>query len=361
LARAVAGEVAVAIQLLGEDPQQALESGELNLAEAVLWFDISFQPAGILPDEPPASDNSFLDRKLSDALERRLVYPFQIDTLSLSDLVAMKVQLPDGVMEVRVSRKRLFGSTTYIFVTWMVGSSIVLFVVATFFMRNQVRPIRRLAKAADHFGRGIDVPDFKPAGAAEVRLAASAFLQMRERIRRQIEQRTVMLAGVSHDLRTPLTRMKLQLAMAHESPEITSLASDVIEMEHMVEGYLAFAAGEGAEDPKTMFLSKLLGRRCLTNLLSNALRYGSQVQVRADLREKSLEITIDDDGPGIPAERRADAFKPFYRLDESRNPKTGGTGLGLAIARDVVRGHGGDLTLEDSPLGGLRARLRLPI
>ena len=391
LAQAIAGEVAVAIQLLGDDPQQALESGELNLAEAVLWFDISFQPTGILPDEPPTSDNSFLDRKLTTALERRLVYPFQIDTLSLSDLVAIMVQLPGGVMEVRVARKRLFGSTTYIFVTWMVGSSIVLFVVATFFMRNQVRPIRRLAKAAENFGRGIDVPDFKPEGAAEVQLAAAAFLQMRERIRRQIEQRTVMLAGVSHDLRTPLTRMKLQLAMAQQNPEVTSLASDVIEMEHMVEGYLAFAAGEGAEDPKSMYLSKLLGgvidqmaqngakidllvgkdvevtlrpaamRRCLTNLLSNALRYGSQVQVRADLRDKSLEITIDDDGPGIPAERRADAFKPFYRLDESRNPTTGGTGLGLAIARDVVRGHGGDLTLEDSPLGGLRARLRLPV
>jgi len=185
--------------------------------------------------------------------------------------------------------------------------------------------------------------------------------------------------------------VSVKLAMAQQNPEVTSLASDVIEMEHMVEGYLAVAAGEGAEDPKSMFLSKPLGgvidqmaqngakidlllgevakvtlrpaamRRCLTNLLSNALRYGSQVQVRADLRDKSLEITVDDDGPGIPAERRADAFKPFYRFDESRNPKTGGSGLGLAIARDVVRDHGADLTLEDSPLGGLRARLRLPV
>jgi two-component system osmolarity sensor histidine kinase EnvZ len=258
-------------------------------------------------------------------------------------------------------------------------------------MRNQVRPIRRLAKAAESFGRGIDVPGFKPQGAAEVRLAARAFLQMRERIRRQIDQRTIMLAGVSHDLRTPLTRMKLQLAMAGKDPEVANLASDVIEMERMVEGYLAFAAGEGEEEPKTLLLSKLLNsiveqvpkngaridlrldddpeitlrpaamRRCLTNLLSNALRYGSEVHVRTKVRQKRAEIIIDDDGPGIPADRREDVFRPFYRLDESRNPSTGGTGLGMTIARDVVRGHGGELTLEDSPTGGLRARIRLPL
>ena len=196
---------------------------------------------------------------------------------------------------------------------------------------------------------------------------------------------------MSHDLRTPLTRMKLQLAMAGEDPEVANLASDVIEMERMVEGYLAFAAGEGEEEPKTLMLSSLLTgiveqvtkngaridlymdddpeitlrpaamRRCLTNLLSNALHYGTQVQVRTKVRKKRAEIVIDDDGPGIPAERREDVFRPFYRLDESRNPSTGGTGLGMTIARDVVRGHGGELTLEDSPAGGLRARIRLPL
>jgi two-component system osmolarity sensor histidine kinase EnvZ len=391
LAQAIAGEVAVVIQLLGEAPAASLSSGQLDLAESVLQFDIAFENGGLLPDQAPPSDDSVLDTKLTRALARRLAYPFQIDSVSSERLVWVWVQLPGGVMSVRLPRSRLFSDTTYIFIAWMVGSSVVLFAVATFFMRNQVRPIRRLAKAAESFGRGIDVPGFKPQGAAEVRLAARAFLQMRERIRRQIDQRTIMLAGVSHDLRTPLTRMKLQLAMASEDPEVANLASDVIEMERMVEGYLAFAAGEGEEEPKTLLLSKLLNsiveqvpkngarvdlrldddpeitlrpaamRRCLTNLLANAQRYGSQVHVRTKVRQKRAEIIIDDDGPGIPADRREDVFRPFYRLDESRNPSTGGTGLGMTIARDVVRGHGGELTLEDSPTGGLRARIRLPL
>ncbi len=391
LSRAIAGEVAVIIQLVGEDPEQALESGELELVKGVFWFEITFEPGGMLPHQSPASHSSLLDLKLKTALQKRSIYPFRIDTLSLGDVVSIQVQLADGVMEVRVPRKRLVGSTTYILFIWVVGSSLVLFVFATYFMRNQVKPIRRLAEAAKNFGCGIDDPEFEPAGAAEVRLAATSFLQMRDRIRRQIEQRTFMLAGVSHDLRTPLTRMKLQLAMAREIPEVANLASDVIEMEQMVEGYLAFAASEDREDPKSVLLSKFLGsvveqmshngakidlqlgedvevmlrpaamRRCLANLLSNALRHSARVEVRAHVVNKSLEITIDDDGPGIPADRRADAFKPFYRLDKSRNPKTGGTGLGLTIARDVVRGHGGDLTLADSPLGGLRARICVPI
>ena len=391
LAQAIAGEVTVIIQLLGEDPGAALSSGQLKLAEVVLQFGIDFESGGLLSEEAPPTDNSVLDRKLTNALHLRLGYPFQIDSVSSDDLVWIWVQLPSGILAVRVPRSRLFSDTTYIFIAWMVGSSVVLFAVATFFMRNQVRPIRRLAKAAESFGRGIDVPGFKPQGAEEVRLAARSFLQMRERIRRQIDQRTIMLAGVSHDLRTPLTRMKLQLAMAGEDPEVANLASDVIEMERMVEGYLAFAAGEGEEEPKTLMLSGLLTgiieqvtkngaridlrmdddpeitlrpaamRRCLTNLLSNALHYGSQVRVRTKVRKKRAEIIIDDDGPGIPAERREDVFRPFYRLDESRNPSTGGTGLGMTIARDVVRGHGGELTLEDSPMGGLRARVRLPL
>ncbi len=391
LARAIAGEVAVVIQLLDDVPEVALSSGQLDLAETVLQFDIAFEAAARLPEQPPPPDNSVLAGKLSHALDQRLVYPFQIDTASSDDMVWIWVELPGGVMTVRVPRSRLFSDTTYLFIAWMVGSSIVLFAVATFFMRNQVRPIRRLAKAAESFGRGIDVPDFKPQGAAEVRRAARSFLQMRERIRRQIDQRTIMLAGVSHDLRTPLTRMKLQLAITDPNSDVANLASDVLEMERMVEGYLAFAAGEGEEEPQPIRLSKLLTgiidqvskngakidlrvdddpeitlrpaamSRCLTNLLVNALRYGSEVHVRAKVRRQRAEIIIDDDGPGIPAERREDVFRPFYRLDESRNPSTGGTGLGMTIARDVVRGHGGELTLEESPAGGLRARIRLPL
>jgi two-component system osmolarity sensor histidine kinase EnvZ len=258
-------------------------------------------------------------------------------------------------------------------------------------MRNQVKPIRRLALAADDFGKGRDMSSFKPEGATEVRLAAQAFLIMRERILRHIGQRTDMLAGVSHDLRTPLTRMRLQLEMLDDPDGAQEMKTDIAEMEHMLEGYLAFARGEGAEEPTTTDLTALLNeatalarrkggildlhtegqltaslrpnafKRCLTNLIDNAIRYGDHVSVRAGPRGDAIEITIDDDGPGISEDERDNVFKPFYRIEGSRNPETGGVGLGLTISRDVIRGHGGDIALSTSPNGGLRARLRLPL
>ncbi|MBC7134223.1 MAG: HAMP domain-containing protein, partial [Oceanibaculum nanhaiense] len=281
--------------------------------------------------------------------------------------------------------------TTYVFLMWMVGSSLILFAVAVVFMRNQIRPIRRLAAAADSFGKGSDAPGFKPEGAAEVRLAASAFIRMRDRIQRQISQRTEMLAGVSHDLRTPLTRMRLQLAMMAGGEDAEALRQDIAEMEQMLEGYLAFARGEGTEQAQPIDLARLLrevtndarhsGRRivlraeepltvtlrpnafkrALTNLVQNACRYGKSVEVAARLAHGQLEVTINDDGPGIPPEKRADVFKPFFRLEASRNPMTGGVGLGLTIARDIVLGHGGELVLGDAPQGGLRATVLIPV
>jgi len=392
LSQGLAGDIAMLINVLGDDPDAARDSGRLDRVARTLWLDdVRWQMGETLPAYDPGPSFSILDHKLRDALNERLIYPYRIDTESLAEQVQIKIGLPDRVLEILVARKRLFSSTTYIFIMWMVGSSIVLFAVATLFMRNQVRPIRRLAHAAESFGKGRDVPDFKPEGATEVRQAAAAFLQMRERIKRSIAQRTEMLAGVSHDLRTPLTRMKLQLAMLGKNPEAASLASDVSEMERMVEGYLAFARGEGTEQPRPTDLSDMLRdvaaqmsfdgrpvdlhveehlmlslrpeslRRCLSNLIGNAQRYGKHVAIRAGQRGRGVEITIDDDGPGIPADKREEVFKPFYRLDQSRNPETGGTGLGLTIARDVLRNHGGDLTLEEAPGGGLRARLWLPV
>ena len=273
----------------------------------------------------------------------------------------------------------------------MVGTSLILFVVAMLFMRNQVRPIRRLAAAAESLGKGRDVPDFRPSGATEVRQAAAAFLEMRDRIKRQITQRTDLLSGVSHDLRTPLTRMKLQLAMLEDSSETDELKSDISEMEKMIEGYLAFARGEGGEVPSSVNLAALLRevvegarrngaaiefetkgeldvtvrpdafKRCLMNLIANAALYGDRLEIQATRRRDAIEITIDDNGPGIPEDLRKEVFRPFFRIDSSRNPETGGVGLGLTIARDVMHGHGGDITLADSPTGGLRAALRLPV
>ena len=391
LAQGIAGDVSAIIRIMGPQPDDATRLDAIKLAKTSMRLDMEFQPGVELSGDLEISQWSVLDRKLKKALRERIPYKFLIDTRSLEKLVGIDVQLPDGVLKVLVPRQRLFSSTTYIFIMWMVGSSIVLFGVATVFMRNQVRPIRRLALAADSFGKGRDVLGFKPEGAREVRQAAAAFLQMRARIKRQIRQRTEMLAGVSHDLRSPLTRMKLQLALLDDNSEAANLASDVEEMENMIEGYLAFARGEGTEDPEPTKLGSLLRdvvgqmkwkdraidlhieeevtlplrpeamRRCLANLIGNAQKYAKQVSISVGRRKNAIEIMIDDDGPGIPEERRVDVFKPFYRLDLSRSPDSAGTGLGLTIARDVVRSHGGDVILEDAPGGGLRARVWLPV
>jgi two-component system osmolarity sensor histidine kinase EnvZ len=258
-------------------------------------------------------------------------------------------------------------------------------------MRAQVRPVLRLASAAEAFGKGREMETFRPQGAREVRRAALAFIAMKTRIQRQIQQRTAMLAGVSHDLRTPLTRMRLELEMMREDDSVRALKDDIVEMERMLNGYLAFARGEGSEKPEPRDLALLIddavrqarrsgapvdyhaaGKltipvrphgflRCMTNLLENALRYGSRASVEARRKGGIIEILIDDDGPGIPEELREEVFKPFFRAEGSRNPETGGVGLGLSIARDLVRGHGGEIVLGDSPLGGLRVQIRLPV
>jgi two-component system osmolarity sensor histidine kinase EnvZ len=392
MANGVAGDIGMIMSMMRDDPRPEAYAHLFAIAKKAMQLDINFVPGAVLPADPAAlARQNLVDVRLSKALRSTVRQPFLIDTRSMEQLVEIHVQLPEGVLKVLAPRTRLFSSTTYVFILWMVGTALVLFALATIFMRNQVRPIRRLAAAAEEFGKGRDVPDFQLQGAAEVRQAAAAFNQMRERIRRQINQRTEMLAGVSHDLRTPLTRMKLELAMLGDGPETADLRADVDEMERMVGGYLAFARGEGTEQPVETNLSALLKdvvsnalregaaidlqtdeeivvplrpdafRRCLNNLIANAGRYAQSVTLKVLRRGGSIEILVDDDGPGIPESQREEVFKPFYRLESSRNPATGGIGLGLTIARDVVRGHGGDLLLDVSPQGGLRAKLRLPL
>jgi two-component system osmolarity sensor histidine kinase EnvZ len=299
--------------------------------------------------------------------------------------------MEDGVLTVTTLRERVTSTTTSIFIMWMAVISLILLGVAILFLRNQIRPIRNLAQVADAFGKGRDAPDFKAWGATEVRQAAHAFQDMRQRIQRHMAQRTEMLAGVSHDLRTPLTRMRLQLEMLPKNKGIEDLLSDVMEMEAMVEGYLAFARNQDTEVAIETDLPKFLEQvvdnarragahieldaesgilvplhpnaflRCMTNLVDNAQRHATHVAISAKRVGPMIEITVDDDGPGIPPDKRNEVFRPFRRLEESRNPETGGSGLGLAIARDVIRSHGGEITLTDAPIGGLRALLRLPV
>ncbi len=386
----LAGNIAVLVSGLGgfSDPQ--IRQWLLNDAASAMRLTAIFEPGAILPNEI-AQPNGSMHRALEQALKGHISKPFRIDTDSLAQFVLVDVQLADGVLRLTVSRKQIFSTTTYVFVLWMVGTSMILLGFATVFMRNQIRPVLRLATAAEAFGKGRDVPAFKPQGAKEVRQAAAAFIAMRQRIIRQISQRTALLSGVSHDLRTPLTRMKLQLEMMGKDDGIVALKEDVAEMERMLDGYLSFARGEGTEKPQFADLSVLLEesirqarrkggeiafrtesdlriavrpfafQRCITNLLDNALRYGRHVSVQAGRRRDHVEVIVDDDGPGIDEDHREDVFKPFFRLEESRNPMTGGIGLGLSIARDVVRSHGGDIVLGESPLGGLRARIWLPI
>ncbi|OSQ28759.1 ATPase [Thalassospira xiamenensis] len=391
LSRGLAGDIAFVIDYLGEYPDADHFEWLQHSARTRLQLDILFEPDEILERQITQPPFGLVSQELFNALNERLQRPFFFD-LDVDDRkLEIRVQLKDGVLSVVAPRKRLYSSTTYIFFMWIAGSALILYGVAVMFMRNQVRPIRRLAKAADQFGRGVEVDTFKPEGAAEVRLAASSFISMRDRIARHLSQRTALLAGVSHDLRTPLTRMKLELAMQGSLPGVDALKQDVVDMERMVDAYLAFARGEEGEKAVPTDIGKLITdqvgeslrdgqqidlhiadslemdlrpqsvRRCLANIMSNAGRYANNLSVRAGRRGQDYEIVFDDDGPGIPVDKREDVFKPFYRLEESRNQATGGVGLGMTIARDSARGHGGDVFLEDAPGGGLRVRLVLPI
>jgi two-component system osmolarity sensor histidine kinase EnvZ len=391
LAKGLAGDIGTIIESMRAFPGESERRLILSIAASRMELDTRFLPGAILPNQPKDAPSGLLERALAEAMDERVQRPYRIDTDSLEREVVIRIQLSDGLLEVFAPRKRLFSFTTHVFILWMIGTAMLLFGIATVFMRNQVRSVRKLAVAADRFGKGQDVADFKPEGAREVRQAAQAFNLMRSRIQRQIQQRTEMLAGVSHDLRTPLTRMKLQLAIMGEIDGRADLEEDISEMERMVEGYLAFARGEGSEQSEDTDLpglvDEVVGRfrrqgavidlhteggiamplrpdsmsRAIGNLIGNALRYGGHVWVRVGVRGEAAEVLVDDDGPGIPPDRREEVFKPFTRLETSRNPGTGGVGLGLTIARDIVRTHGGEVLLEDSPLGGLRARVRLPL
>ena len=327
-----------------------------------------------------------------EQLARRIHRPFALRYVEENEQLNILVPIQGSMLRIEAPKKRLASSTTLIFVGWMVGSALLLVLVAILFLRNQIRPIIQLANAAEKFGRGQEVEGFRPSGAAEVRQAARAFTQMRDRIKRQVESRTAMLAGISHDLRTPLTRMRLELEMLGDKEGVSELRKDVREMQKMVESYLAFASGEGSEEVDTLSLVELLNSaaepyqrrnsdvrlgqipdrsimvkpqamiRVMRNLIDNALRYGTHCKISVKLRRKKCLIMVDDNGPGIPQEKRESVFRAFTRLDESRNSETGGAGLGLTIVRDMVHSHGGEVSLKDVPdHSGLRVIITLPL
>jgi two-component system osmolarity sensor histidine kinase EnvZ len=332
-----------------------------------------------------------IDETLKDVVRR----PMALDLVNFRKYASARIVTAKGILRVLIPRSRMNPSNPHQLFIWTTAAAVLLTVVAVIFMRNQIRPINELARAAAAFGRGKTVP-FRPSGAVEVRSAGAAFVNMRTRLERQIEQRTLMLSGVSHDLRTPLTRMKLALAVAEDTPEIREFGRDVDEMGHMLDAFLNFARGEGGEIPEPADPTELAGeiaadarrkgieltlysqietpdepsfemrrlalKRCLTNLVDNAASYSARVSLSTRMTRRFLEFSVEDDGPGIPEDKRETVLRPFTRLDEARNQNVAsGVGLGLSIAQDIARAHGGSLQLDDSPrLGGLKATVLLP-
>ena len=391
MSKNLAKDVGLLIDELGNEPSK--DQRALSAIRARQYFDIIFywldgcilQPNQIIESE---------FKNFRNSLQARIKEPFYLSTLENSRQFYVDIQLGNGIVRMHIDNKRLFVPTALTFIMWSIGASVILFSIAIIFLRRQVRPILRLANAARQIGFGRDVDSFSVEGATEVRIAGRAFQAMRHRINKQISERTALLAGVSHDLKTPLTRMRLQLAvMEIQNNTKIEFEKELKELEEMIDGYLEFARDDREEQMVDASIFKLLQqasktsdpsgdkinilppnnnipifpvqvqsiRRALTNLLTNAIRYAGKATAQIQIFDDHSEIIIDDNGPGIPRDKRAEVILPFTRLENSRNSKTGGTGLGLSIANNSALNHGGELILEDSPLGGLRVRLLLPL
>jgi two-component system osmolarity sensor histidine kinase EnvZ len=385
MSEGVAGEVALAVDLYRDDPTatraQELDARFLKSSD----LSIALERGDTLPVEARPALISALDGTLRRALERRLEDPFWFDTTRYPNHIDIRVSVEEGTLRFIAARERVFAPTGYAFVLLLIATTIGLTLISVIFLRNLAKPVIELAEAADAYGRGKDIDTYKPSGAREIRLAGQSFLKMRERINRFVEQRTAMLAGVSHDLRTPLQRLKLHLALSDD--DTLEARQDLTEMEAMLSGYLDFAQSDTIEPAEPISLAALVTqvadsygiedvsirtsgeveirplalRRALGNLMGNAVKYAPDARVALLRDGDDYVINIDDNGPGIPDHLFDEALKPFSRLDAARSQNIEGTGLGLAIARDIARTHGGTVRLSQSEMGGLRAQLRLPV
>jgi two-component system osmolarity sensor histidine kinase EnvZ len=331
-----------------------------------------------------------LTRRLQQSLEE-LERPFFYDLSNLEKGAAIAIQLNNDLLIISVHKDRLYNESAFVFLLWMFFASLILLLLSYLFMKGQIRPLKRLAIIAETLGRGLDAPELKVSGSLEIRQTTNAFNQMRTRIKRFLKQRTDMLAGVSHDLRTPLTRMKLQLSLMKDDDAKKELEYDIKEMTAMLNSYVSFVRGETPETIENIQLNNLINnicqnldrekyeitetysrkidtsgrplqiKRAIQNILDNARRYASKIQIDVSANNDECFISISDNGPGIPEKNYEDVFKPFFTLDPSRNKMKGESGLGMTISRDIIRSHGGDIKLSPSSIGGLKTVINLPI
>jgi len=389
LSDSVAADISVAVQLYKQSPGIERAARLDGMLRPKMELSVALEEGDVLPIVTRDAFFSNLDKTLRRALNNSVTDPFWFDTTRYPNHIDIRVKVDEGVLRFIAARERVFAPTGFVFIFWLITATVLLSLVSILFIRNQAKPITRLAAAADAFGKGQDISTYKPSGASEVRLAGQSFLKMRGRIRRHIEQRTTMLAGVSHDLRTPLTRLKLYLAIQDKSEENEAARQDIKDMESMLDGYLDFARGLAGEMDEEinmrLFLEDILAKldapkpvliapdtimaairpqsleRAVMNLVSNAQKYAKNSRITLSGGDTHIFLAVEDDGPGIPEALRSEALKAFQRLDGARNQNVEGVGLGLSIARDITQIHGGTLTLEDSDMGGLKAVIRLPV
>ena len=385
MSSAVASEIATFIDVV---PSLGLNK-VIELSERFYDAEVNYIPNKKIISNPPKPIN-LVENTLSKELSKNMNNSFWVDAHTYEKRVIVQIEKKEGIYEFIIPRRNVYATNSHIFLVWMVISSLLLVSVAVIFMRQQIKPIEKLSKAAQQFGLGKKMENFKPSGATEVRRAAEAYLKMQERIERFIEQRTLMLAGVSHDLRTPLTRLKLQIEMLSDDKTNIELLSDVNEMQKMLENYLDFAEDVTREKATKTDLKKMINeiidsessksktiefnikndepiffecrtiamKRCITNLLNNACSYGDRIRIALEKKKDVIDISIEDNGPGIDKSDYDKAIKPFIRLDSSRNQNIPGSGLGLSISQDITSNHGGKLIMSKSNLGGLKVQLK---
>ncbi len=386
LTQSVVADINVIVKLINLD----LKDEAINIAKEDFKMKIEIQENKKLTSLTFKNEIGILSKRLKQSLEN-LDKPFFYDLSNLDDGVKISVQINEDVLVINVDKDRLYSESAFVFLLWMIFASLILLLFSYFFMSKQIKPLKKLSIIAETFGRGLDAPELKSVGASELKQTANAFNKMRGRIKRFLKQRTDMLAGVSHDLRTPLTRMKLQLSLLKDNKAKSELELDIKEMTAMLNSYLTFVRTETPEPIENILINELIedciknvneekfnfnldqnikietyGRpiqlkRAFQNIINNSIRYADKIEIRISKIDDNCNIDIDDNGPGIPDKNFEDVFKPFFTLDKSRNKLKGESGLGLSITRDIIRSHGGDIKLSKSNLGGLRSTISLPI